>query len=534
MKKNEVFVGTCVDYTYDGLGVVRVENFVFFVPGLLVDEEAQLAVTALKKNYGYARMVRLLKKSRHRVEPACLVAQKCGGCTLMHMDIAEQKRFKENKIRRLFLQNAHRVPEIYSLLEGGKISAYRNKVLVPVQVCEGHVRMGFYQRHSNRIVPFEKCVVQTDESNAILQFLGREMEELHCGENVRHVLVKHAHVTNRVMVCLVVRRYPFAGGVELVKRLRLAFLNIDSVLAMVNQREDNVILDGEEIVLYGNAYIEEELLGCMFRISARSFFQINPYATKVLYQKVLELADLTGRETVVDLYCGTGTIGILAAKKAARVYGIEIVEAAIADARVNAERNGVENIQFMAQDAQNGARLLMEQGVRPEVVIVDPPRKGCSRKTLDAIVSMSPKRFVYVSCDPATLARDCAYMQENGYEVNGVQPVDLFPHTVHVETVALLCRKDIDNHIKVKLELDEEDVTKTESKGTYENIKEYILGKYGFKVSTLYIAQIKRKCGLELGENYNKSKKDNPVVPECPKEKEEAILDAFKHFGRIG
>ena len=535
MKKKEVFVGRCVDYTYDGLGVVRDDDFVFFVSGLIVGEEAKLAAMAIKKNYGYARVVEILKESPHRRNPACSAAHKCGGCTLMHMDFQEQKHFKENKVKRLFLQNAHMDLEINPLLEGEKTAAYRNKVLVPMQVHDGHVNMGFYQRHSNRIIPFDRCIVQTEESNAIVQFLREKMEALSCGENVRHVLVKHAHVTNHMMVCLVVRQYPFIGIDVLRQDLVRKFPQITSVLAMVNRREDNVILSGEEIVLYGDAFIEEELMGCRFRISARSFFQINPYATKILYKKVLEMADLNGLETAVDLYCGTGTIGILMAKCAKAVYGIEIVEEAIADAKVNAEINGIHNIQFMAKDAKNGAMALIKQGIRPHVIVVDPPRKGCSKETLDAIIMMAPKRLVYVSCDPATLARDCAYMQGNGYMVQSVQPVDLFPNTIHVETVVKLSQKHIDHSIRVELDLDQFDETPSElrKKATYKEIKQYILDTHGVKVSTLYISQIKRKCGLEVGECYNKSKSERIPAPVCPPDKEELIKDALRHFKLI-
>lgn len=546
MKKNEVFVGCCIDYTYDGLGVVRIEGFVFFVPGLLVGEEAKLAITAIKKNYGYARIVEILKESAHRRNPACGVARACGGCTLMHMDLSEQKHFKENKVKRLFLQNAHMDVEVNSILEGEKTVAYRNKVLVPVQVHDGLVRMGFYQQHSNRIVSFEKCLVQTDESNAIVQFLRKEMEVSGCGEQVRHVLIKHAHVTGRIMVCLVVHRYPFAGSASLVRSLVQSFPQISSVLAMVNDRKDNVILSGEEVVLYGDSFIEEELMGCRFRISARSFFQVNPYATKVLYRKVLELAALDGRQTVVDLYCGTGTIGILMARSVKQVYGIEIVEEAIEDAKVNAKINGVFNMQFMAQDAKSGAKVLVERRLRPDVIVVDPPRKGCSKETLDAIVMMDPKRFIYVSCDPATLARDCAYMRDNGYGVRVVQPVNLFPNTPHVETVVLLSHKKPDSYINNDVEFGEgegkipvdkivqrAEKHKPKEKVTYKMIKEYVLEKYGFKVHTAYIAEVKRSLGLPMYDAPNaveelKHPRKHPTPVQV-----DAINDALRYFAVV-
>ena len=455
MKKNEQWTGTCTGYTYDGLGVVRFDDLVFFVPGLLEGEEAELAITAMKKNYGYARIVKLLKKSPHRREPVCGVYRLCGGCQLMHMDDETQQSFKEDKVRNLFLQNAGMEVDVPQILEGEMRLNYRNKVQVPVQVNQGKVEMGFYQNHSNRIIPFETCYVQTEESNQIVQAVKALLEQYRCGSVFRHVLIKHAHVRDEVMVCLIVREYPFRHSEQFIQELTRQFPNICSMSAIINRREDNVILDGKEVLLYGNPYIEEDLLGCRFRISARSFFQINPYATKLLYSRAIEFAGLSGNETVIDLYCGTGTIGILASKHAKQVYGIEVVADAIRDAKVNAEINNVNNIQFFCADAKDGAKKLIAAQIRPDVVIVDPPRKGCSIETLNAIETMSPGRLVYVSCDPATLTRDCAIMKEKGYETVKVQPVDMFPQTVAVETVCLLVNKKADMKVHVRVDMDE-------------------------------------------------------------------------------
>ena len=300
--------------------------------------------------------------------------------------------------------------------------------------------MGFYQNHTNRIINYDACDVQSELSNRITVFLKEQFARFGCAANIRHVLIKHAHVTNQVMIVLIVRRHPFDREDELVKKTVQAFPEVRSMTAIENRREDNVILDGKEYILYGEPYIEEELLDCRFRISARSFFQINPYATKLLYAKALEFAGLTGRETVIDLYCGTGTIGILAAKHAKKVYGIEIVADAVKDAKVNARINGVENIEFLNMDASHGAQAVLRSKIKADAVIVDPPRKGCSRDTLDAIVKIAPKRLVYVSCDPATLARDVKILMENGFSLEKIQPVDMFPQTVHVETVVLMTR----------------------------------------------------------------------------------------------
>lgn len=437
MKKNETFIATCSDYTYEGAGVVHLDDMVFFVPGLIVGEEAELGITALKKNYGYARIVRLLKPSKHRVEPKCTVNRLCGGCQLLHMDNKEQEQFKIDKVKGCFRMNAQKEVEISSILEAEKRDGYRNKVQVPVQLNGNVVDMGFYQNHTNKIINYDKCLMQSELSNAITKSLKEWFSNYKCAKEIRHVLIKHAHKTNEVMVCLIVRHYPFNKCDLLVDKLTKTYPEIQSIVAIENRREDNVILDGKEYLLFGRKYIEETLLGCKFRISARSFYQINPYATEILYQTALDYAGLTGKETLIDLYCGTGTIGLICAKHAKKVYGIEIVEDAIKDAKINAQINGISNEDFFVGDAGSGAQKLLKNHIKPDVVIVDPPRKGCSKETLNAVVQMNPDRIVYVSCDPATLARDCKYLEDN-YELVKIQPVDMFPGTVHVETVVAL------------------------------------------------------------------------------------------------
>ena len=296
-------------------------------------------------------------------------------------------------------------------------------------------------------------------------------------------------------------------------------------------------------MIAGKPYIEEELLGCKFRISARSFFQINPYATRVLYSTALEYAQLTGKETLLDLYCGTGTMGIIGAKKAKEVYGIEIVADAIRDAKINAEANDIHNIHFMNADASDGANQLIASNIKIDAMIVDPPRKGCSKDTLDAIFKIAPERLVYVSCDPATLARDVKIITENGYQLEKVQPCDMFPQTVHVETVVLLSHKKPDGHINVKVEFGEgegkvpldniakrAESYKPKERVTYKMIKEYIEAKYGFKVHTAYIAEVKRDLGLPMYDAPNAVEELKQPRKHPTAEKVEAIKDALKHF----
>ncbi|NCB34230.1 MAG: 23S rRNA (uracil(1939)-C(5))-methyltransferase RlmD, partial [Erysipelotrichia bacterium] len=311
MEKNQTFTGTAEGYTYDGEGVVKTGGLVFFVPGLLAGEEAELSVTAMKKSYGYARIVRIIKPSVHRAEPQCSAYRLCGGCSLLHMDHEEQMQFKQDKVKGCFRQNADMDLDIMPVMYASVQEHYRDKVQVPVQVNNGQVEMGFYQNHTNRIIPYDSCLVQTDLSNQIISSMKLWMQQLGCANVFRHVLIKHAENTDQAMVCMIVRQYPFQGSEKLVNLLKDTYPRIRSILAVVNRRSDNVILDGKEELLYGNPFIEETLLGCTFRISVRSFYQINPFATEILYSKALEKAQLSGRETVIDLYCGTGTIGIL-------------------------------------------------------------------------------------------------------------------------------------------------------------------------------------------------------------------------------
>lgn len=533
MKKNDVLTGTAVSYTEDGAGVVKTDGPVLFVPGLILGETAEIGITKMKKNYGYGRIIRITDPSPHRTEMKCSVCRLCGGCSLQHMDDEAQRRFKEEKVRGCFLQNAGMNPEIQPVLRTEPVWNYRNKVQIPVQVNGGRVEMGFYRNHSNTVIPYDNCEVQTELSNRISRWFAPALEKYSCGAVFRHILIKHAHRTGEVMVVPVVRDYPFRGSSGLFRELQDRFPEIVSLSVIINRREDNVILDGKEILISGRPYIEEELLGRRFRISARSFYQINPYATEILYRTAAEFAGLTGRETVIDLYCGTGTIGMICAENAGKVYGIEIVPEAVRDAKTNAEMNGINNIEFLNMDASKGAQAVIRSKIKADVVIVDPPRKGCSKDTIDAILKIAPKRLVYVSCDPATLARDAALLAAE-YRIEKIQPVDMFPQTAHVETVCLLSKlSEAKNHISVKVDMNEMDVTAAESKATYQEIQEWVQEKHGFRVSYLNIAQVKRKHGILERENYNKPKSPDSKQPGCSEEKVKAIEEAMKYFQMI-
>ena len=440
MKKNEEFIGKCIDYDKDGNGIVKHDGFVYFVKGLIKDEVAKIKVISLKKNYGYGRIVDILEISENRVKPVCSVYKHCGGCNLQHMSFLEQANFKKSVVENTFRNIANLDVEVNDVLSMEDPYRYRNKVQVPVQYDED-LKIGFYRSFSNVIVEFDDCVVQSKLSNNIIDYFRNELVKYEFKDLIRHVLIKHSHNLNEVMVVIVCREVITVEINEFVENLYNKFDEIKSIVLNVNKREDNVILGEEEYLLKGKDFIQEEICGYKFNISSKSFFQINPYQTEVLYSKAIEYAEIKSNEIVLDLYCGIGTIGIIASKYASKVIGIEVVEEAIEDAKENARINNVNNIEFYCMDAGDGANKLIEENLNPDVIIVDPPRKGLNKKAVEAVLKLSPSRIVYVSCNPSTLARDCKRFNDNGYSIDKVQPVDMFPLTVHVECVTLMSRE---------------------------------------------------------------------------------------------
>lgn len=358
-------------------------------------------------------------------------------------------------------------------------------------------------------------------------------ETIHRGL-VRHILTRIGRRTGEIMVCLVVNGRNLPHCDVLVERLH-EIEGMTSIVLNVNTAQTNVILGTEVHVLWGKETIRDYIGDVQFEISPLSFYQVNPLQTQVLYQTALDFAELEGNETVLDLYCGIGTISLFFAQKAKHIFGVEIVPEAIADAKRNAALNGMNNADFAVGAAEDVIpRLYEEKGITADVVVVDPPRKGCDSVLLDTIAAISPKKVVYVSCDSATLARDLAYLCPKGYTIEKVQVVDMFPHTVHVETVVLLSKGEIDSKkVRVEFSLEDMDMSGFQKGATYEQIKAYVLEHSGLKVSSLYISQIKRKCGLEVGQNYNLSKKEDAKVPQCPPEKESAIREALKFYNLI-
>ena len=442
MKKNEHVIATCLGYTNDGHGVVKIDGFPLFVKGMMKGEKAELVITLVKKTYGYARMLNLMEANSERIEPTCKLAKQCGGCQLQHMSYKEQLAFKKQKVQDVIDRIAKLPIQVEDVLGMEVPCNYRNKGQIPVGLSNGQVLTGFYRINSNTIIDTDHCDIQSEKINEVLKVMKSLLIKYGNAAVFRHLLIKHAFVTGEIMVVWITRTKKFAYMEVMCNDLVKAIPEIKSVIVNVNKRDDNVILGEKEYLLYGDPYITDEIKGLKFHISAKSFYQVNPVQTLALYGKALEFAQLEGKESVIDLYCGVGTISMFLAQKAGKVIGIEIVDQAIENAKENARLNGLENIEFVCSDAAKYADKLSKQGMHPDVVVVDPPRKGCDQLTLDSIVKMAPKRLVYVSCDPATLARDLRILDEKGYHTQIIQPVDMFPNTHHIENVALLTKEN--------------------------------------------------------------------------------------------
>ena len=419
---------------------------------------------------------------------------------------------------------------------------YRNKAQFPFGMNKnGEIITGFYAGRTHDIIENADCLLGVQENRGILEIIKAFMKEYrirpydeksHQGL-VRHALIRKGFNSGEIMVCLVINGKRLPHGEELVKRLS-AVSGMTSISYSINEEKTNVIMGKEIVNLYGPGYITDSISDVTYQISPLSFYQVNPVQTEKLYGTALEYAGLTGKETVWDLYCGIGTISLFLAQKAKKVYGVEIVPQAIEDARRNARLNGMENVEFFVGKAEEVLPEQYEKNqIYADVIVVDPPRKGCDQMCLDTILKMRPERVVYVSCDSATLARDLRYLVDGGYEVKKVRGCDMFPQGGHVETVCLLSKLNAKQHIEVDIHMDELDLTDAEKKATYSEIKEYVLEHTGLKVSSLYIAQVKQKCGIIERENYNKPKSDDAKQPQCPPDKEKAIKEALKHFGMI-
>ena len=542
-RKNDLVTLEIEDCGIDGEGIGKADGFTVFVKDAVIGDTVTAKIIKAKKNYGYGRLMEVLKPSPYRVEPKCEFARQCGGCQLQALSYDQQLVFKTNKVKG-HLERIGGFTDIpmEPIIGMDELFHYRNKAQFPVgRNKEGKIVTGFYAGRTHNIIENRDCALGVAENKEVLDRVIAHMEKYGIepyneatGKGlVRHVLIRYGYFTKEVMVCLILNGNKILKEEQLVKSL-CEIPGMTSITINVNKKHSNVIL-GEEIrLLWGQEYITDRIGDISYQISPLSFYQVNPMQTQKLYAKALEYADLHGEETVWDLYCGIGTISLFLAQKAKFVRGVEIVPAAIENAKENAKLNGLENTEFFVGKAEEVLpREYKKNGVYADVIVVDPPRKGCDETLLETMVEMNPERIVYVSCDSATLARDLKYLCKRGYELRKVCPVDQFGMTVHVETVVLLSQQKPDDTIEIDLDLDELDATSAELKATYQEIKDYVLKEFGLKVSSLYISQIKRKCGIEVGENYNLPKSENARVPQCPKEKEEAIKAALKYFAMI-
>ena len=552
-RKNDIVTLKIEDCGIDGEGIGKADGFTVFVKDAVIGDTVRAKIMKAKKNYGYGRLEEIITPSLDRVEPKCQFARQCGGCQLQALSYEKQLEFKTSKVRG-HLERIGGFTDIpmEKILGMEQPFHYRNKAQFPVgKSKDGRIITGFYAGRTHSIIENRDCALGVTRNKEVLDRVIAHMEKFHIqpyDENtgkglMRHVLIRYGFFTDEMMVCLIINGENLPGEEALVKSLRQIPETV-SVMVNVNKKRNNVILGEKVRLLWGQPYITDKIGEISYQISPLSFFQVNPYQTGRLYGKALEYAQLSGNETVWDLYCGIGTISLFLAQQAKMVRGVEIIPAAIENAKENARLNGFDNTEFFVGKAEE---VLPEQfartGERADVIVVDPPRKGCDETLLSTIIEMQPDRVVYVSCDSATLARDLKYLCERGYELKKVCPVDMFPNTVSVETVVLLSHKKPDGHINVKVEFGEgegkvpldniakrAETYKPKERVTYKMIKEYIEAKYGFKVHTAYIAEVKRDLGLPMYDAPNaveelKQPRKHPTV-----EKVEAIKDALKHF----
>ena len=538
-RKNDVLPLTIESIGLNGEGIAHLEGQVVFVPGGLPGEVCDVQILKVGRSAIWGKVLRVPVPSPDRAAPDCPSYPKCGGCQFRHMTYAAELEAKRRRVEDAFRRIGGLDLAVPVILGAKNTERYRNKVQLPIAPGPERPKIGFFRARSHDVVDVADCLLQPETASALAGALRAWMGACHVPayeEGAHRGLLRHLFLRfsqTGVLCCLVVNGEALPHEGALVEALRAAAPQLTGVVLSVNRERTNVVLGQTYRTLWGEDFLDDTLCGLTFRISVPSFFQVNREQCEVLYQKAVELSGLTGRETVLDLYCGIGTISLVMARQAGRVVGAEIVPAAVEDARANARRNGIDNAGFFCGDAAEAARRFAAEGLRPDVVCVDPPRKGLAPEVIASVVQMAPERVVYVSCDPATLARDLSRFAAQGYRPQQALAVDMFPRTAHVETVVLLSQQKPDDTIEIDLDLDELDATTAETKATYEEIKAYVWDKHHLKVSSLYISQVKRKCGLEVGQNYNLSKSENPKVPKCPPEKEAAIMDALKHFQMI-
>ena len=542
LEKNGIYEAVVTDYTAEGQGIAHVEGCAVFLPNAIAGERVRLRIEYPRKTWASGKILEILEKSPHRVNRECPVAKLCGGCDFWHMDYEEETRLKAERVKtclnRLAGENLTQVP----ILAAPDCRGYRNKAQYPVAAKKGRAFAGFYRSGTHQVVENKSCRILPPETDgvkdAVIDYVNQYRvsvydEASHTGL-LRHIYVRRGTVSGQILVCLVCNGEKLPRAEALLERLK-KIPGFATLVLSVNTKKGNAVLGDKFVTLFGPGYIEDTLCGLRFRLSPRSFYQVNHDQAQRLYETAISQAGITKSDTVLDLYCGVGTITLAMAGAAGKVIGVEVIPQAVEDAKDNARRNGIENAEFFCGDAGQAALALEAQGVHPDVAVVAPPRKGLNADTIEALSRMAPRRIVYVSCDPATLARDVALLKERGYALQSATAADLFPRCAHVETVVLLSKGETDSkNIRVEFSLEDMDMSEFQDGATYPQIKAYVLEHSGLKVSSLYISQVKRKCGLDVGKNYNLPKsEDARQAPTCPPEKEDAIREALQYFGMI-
>lgn len=541
LKKNQIEEAEITAMSSDGNGIAKIDGMVVFVPYTAVGDKLKIRIVKVQKNYSFGIIEEILQPSPDRVDDHCPVYKKCGGCAFRHISYEAELRHKAEFVQSNLRRLGGLDPVMLPITPSPLVQGYRNKAQYPIREYDGKIEAGFFAKRSHRVISCASCDLQPAFFEQILEYTKQFLEEYHISAydeqtgkgKVRHLYIRYGEVSGEVMVCLVVNSERLPHAAEYVEGLLKVCPQVVSVVLNINREQNNVILGQKCITLYGKDTIEDTLCDVRFELSPLSFYQVNRQAAEKLYRLAAEMAQFEGNELLIDLYCGAGTIGLSMASKVRELIGVEIVPDAVENAKENAKRCGVENARFICADAKEAAAQLAAENLHPDVIVVDPPRKGCDLEVLQAIAAMAPKRLVMISCNSASLARDCKELEALGYHLEKAAPVDLFPRTTHVETVCLLSKLNTKQHIEVEVKMDELDITAAESKATYEEIKTYVLEHTGLKVSHLYIAQVKQKYGIIERENYNKPKSENARQPKCTPEKEAAIIDALRYFQMI-
>ena len=527
---------------FGGEGLGYYNGFAVFVPMSIPEDELEIEIISVKKTYARGLIKNIIKASPERIDSHKFTFEDFYGCDFAMLKYESQLKYKKLMVEEVMRKIAG-LPDIKisDVLASEDVYNYRNKIIEPFSVYGNKIITGFFKRKSHEVFEVDENILNSKLGNRIINELKEILnknkisvynEITHKGL-LRNVMIR-TNSNNEAMLVLIINSNKITENIKnLLFRLREKIEEIKSIYISLNSKKTNTVIGDKNIFIYGEESIKENLNGIEFHISPTSFFQINVKQAKRLYDIAINFFDNIDDKYIVDAYSGTGTIGMIMAKKAKKVYAIEIVKSASEDGEKTAKENGIENIEFINGPVEKELVNLINANKRIDTIIFDPPRKGLEASIIDKVAELNLKEVVYISCNPSTFARDVKLFSEKGYVLKKLQAVDMFPQTSHIETVALLSKLDVDKHIDVEIKLDELDLTSAESKASYAQIKEYILEKFDLKVSTLYIAQIKKKCGIVLREHYNKSKKEKQLIPQCTPEKEEAIIDALRHFKMI-